>query len=683
MDVKKVVVTLCLATTYVAAHTGAIRNGDGFRVPSSSTLSQGFFFFSGNYETLSDGSPMAIDGFDDAGTGKEHEVPSNIPSSGGALQASYAPLDYFEFGIYQPVYYDGQIEDTDYKTSGFGDMQIYGKASLPTDFPLKPAISLEVFAPTGTKGAGFRPRRIWNIKDEEETTHAYTYGSWSIATTLFLTLDLFEIIQWNNYIGHFGTEYVMWGTGINLFPYKLISVILEVSGETKISSSRFANHLVKDGFRFSPAVKLHLPQNFNLLLGVDIGLDYFRGTNLHNGHQVTRKNNGKDIHYAVAGTPKISMTVGISKAIDFSWKDTDRDGIPDRLDMCPGSARDMVVNSRGCPVDEDQDGVLNIVDDCPGTPLGVKVDFLGCPLDQDKDGVPDYKDTCANTPEGMAVDAEGCKLDTDEDGIDDNADQCPGTRKDDPVDTKGCPLDEDHDGVLNENDACPGTPEGWKVNPFGCPLDEDRDGIPDEVDSCPGTELGETVNKEGCPVDTDEDGISDLHDVCPDTPKDYPVDKNGCPMDTDKDGVPDAIDQCPKTPAGAVVDSAGCIMDSDFDGVPDHLDKCPTTLPKVHVDENGCARNTKQNLSAIAKEIKFFKNSDKLIASSYTALNDVIMLMRKHHFTLEVSGPEGKIIAIAEYLDGKGFDSKLVTLTPKAGDIKFIAVGVKYEESKQ
>ena len=121
-------------------------------------------------------------------------------------------------------------------------------------------------------------------------------------------------------------------------------------------------------------------------------------------------------------------------------------------------------------------------------------------------------------------------------------------------------------------------------------------------------------------------------------------------------------------------------MDSDFDGVPDHLDKCPATLPKVKVDESGCARNTKQDLSAIAKEVKFFKNSDKLIASSYTALNDVIMLMRKHNFTLEVTGPEGKINSIGEYLKGKGFDSKLVTLTPKAGEIKFIATGVKYEE---
>ena len=111
--------------TYAFSHTEAIRNGDGFRVPSSTTLGQGFFFFSGNFENLSDGSPMAIDGFEDAGTGKEHEVPSNIPSSGGALQASYAPLDYFEFGIYQPFYYDGQMKETDSKTTGLGDMRTF------------------------------------------------------------------------------------------------------------------------------------------------------------------------------------------------------------------------------------------------------------------------------------------------------------------------------------------------------------------------------------------------------------------------------------------------------------------------------------------------------------------------------------------------------------------------------
>ena len=181
-------------------------------------------------------------------------------------------------------------------------------------------------------------------------------------------------------------------------------------------------------------------------------------------------------------------------------------------------------------------------------------------------------------------------------------------------------------------------------------------------------------------MDTDSDGVSDFNDRCPGTPENYPVDKNGCPLDTDGDRVPDAIDQCPKTVPGALVDSLGCTMDSDYDGVPDHKDKCPMTLPKIHVDENGCARSSKQSLGAIAKEMKFFKNSNKLIASSYTALNDVIELMRKYEFTLEVSGPEKKIRSIGEYLENKGFDSKLVTLNPTGSVIKFTAVGVKYEQ---
>ena len=57
--------------------------------------------------------------------------------------------------------------------------------------------------------------------------------------------------------------------------------------------------------------------------------------------------------------------------------------------------------------------------------------------------------------------------------------------------------------------------------------------------------------------------------------------------------------------------------------------------------------------------------------------------MRRHKFDNEVIGPEGNRAAILHYMEGKGFDSKQVTLTPKGGDIKLVAVDVKYEESKQ
>ena len=96
----------------------------------------------------------------------------------------------------------------------------------------------------------------------------------------------------------------------------------------------------------------------------------------------------------------------------------------------------------GAPEDTDKDGIPDAKDRCPGTPAGVVVDARGCPLDSDMDGVPDYKDSCPGTPAGVAVDAKGCPLqvDSDGDGVPDANDQCPGTPAGVKVDMKGCPL---------------------------------------------------------------------------------------------------------------------------------------------------------------------------------------------------------------------------------------------------
>jgi OOP family OmpA-OmpF porin len=89
-------------------------------------------------------------------------------------------------------------------------------------------------------------------------------------------------------------------------------------------------------------------------------------------------------------------------------KDSDRDGVPDNLDKCPGTPAGVDVDKVGCPLDSDKDGVPDYLDKCPGTPTGVKVDKIGCPLDSDKDGVPDYLDSCPGTPAGEKVDRFGC-----------------------------------------------------------------------------------------------------------------------------------------------------------------------------------------------------------------------------------------------------------------------------------
>jgi len=169
-------------------------------------------------------------------------------------------------------------------------------------------------------------------------------------------------------------------------------------------------------------------------------------------------------------------------------KDTDNDGVSDKLDKCPNTPAKVKVNIFGCPIDSDNDGVADYLDKCPDEAGLAKFD--GCP-DTDNDGVPDSKDNCANTPDKVKVDINGCPIDTDNDGVADYLDKCPkvfGLSK-----FNGCP-DTDKDGVPDSEDKCPAVAGLLKFN--GCP-DRDNDGVPDNLDKCPDV-AGIAANK-GCP----------------------------------------------------------------------------------------------------------------------------------------------------------------------------------------
>ncbi|HEV2355938.1 MAG TPA: OmpA family protein [Puia sp.] len=87
-------------------------------------------------------------------------------------------------------------------------------------------------------------------------------------------------------------------------------------------------------------------------------------------------------------------------------KDTDKDGIPDKQDMCP--LKPGVAKYHGCPVpDSDHDGIDDEHDSCPAVPGLAR--YHGCPI-PDKDG----------------------------DGVNDEADQCPDSAG--PASNHGCPL---------------------------------------------------------------------------------------------------------------------------------------------------------------------------------------------------------------------------------------------------
>jgi outer membrane protein OmpA-like peptidoglycan-associated protein len=153
--------------------------------------------------------------------------------------------------------------------------------------------------------------------------------------------------------------------------------------------------------------------------------------------------------------------------------------------------------------DSDKDGVIDRFDMCPNTPFGINVDEFGCPVktltDRDGDGVEDSFDKCPDTPYGVVVDKFGCPVDSDGDVVPDFIDKCPGTPIGFPVDEKGCPLDSDKDGVLDPFDECPDTPFDVRVNDKGCPIDSDSDGVPDYLDKCPQTPLNVEIDEFGCP----------------------------------------------------------------------------------------------------------------------------------------------------------------------------------------
>lgn len=244
--------------------------------------------------------------------------------------------------------------------------------------------------------------------------------------------------------------------------------------------------------------------------------DAYDGMCIHTVHVQT---NAADIHQNAADREKLDrvaktgecgysvnsddilsdkdMAVFVEKV--FFDKDSDRDGVGDRLDDCPDTPPELAVDEKGCPRDIDGDGVTDESDRCPDTPAGIKVDDGGCPLDGDEDGVPDYLDKCPNTPNEIQVGPQGCPLDSDADDVPDYLDKCPNTPRVVKVDVWGCPVDSDGDGVPDSLDECPGTPAGAQVGPRGCAIDSDGDGVFDYADECPNTPKRTTVDEKGCP----------------------------------------------------------------------------------------------------------------------------------------------------------------------------------------
>lgn len=665
---KKSLIILTSLVSATFAQVGIGRSNMGIHVPSAETMDQGMLFVSGSYEMVTDSKSMSLEGYYIDADGNRVEIDENAASNDESLFLSFGVIDNLELNFRLPFHYDSQIKGANSKSFGLGDIQLGAKGSFPISESWIFGASTELFIPLGSTQAGFRPRHRWYIRNNSNA-YAFTAKQFGMAGYVHATKNFGSTSSLNAYVGvlrsfNIPANHALWGVGYTILPEKILSVILEVSGETQIHSRNLLQNFLSSPFRFTPALRMHLPSHMDITISGDVGINYFLSKENKEGRPVNLKTSKDQVKYNALGSPNLGIGVTVSKRFNFSWADSDGDGVINREDMCPNTNLGMTVNARGCPVDEDEDGVLNIVDLCPGTLLGLEVDYNGCPIDADKDGVFDYQDKCLGTPAGFAVDAKGCTLDTDGDGIDDNNDKCPNSISGEPVDETGCPLDEDHDGVTNNLDQCPNTPAGVSIDANGCPLDFDKDGIPDDFDKCPNSTEGETVDSTGCPLDTDNDGVPDIKDKCPETEPGVMVDEVGCRVDKDGDGVFDDIDKCPNTPKGAPIDSLGCPIDSDGDGVADWYDQCPGSFKHVVVDSKGCPMNDRLNFNAIARRIKF-KADTTFLNSSYTALNDIVANMRQYPIALEIqcAAPQKSLAddrakAIYDYLERKGISEE-------------------------
>lgn len=192
----------------------------------------------------------------------------------------------------------------------------------------------------------------------------------------------------------------------------------------------------------------------NGTLNGGVGVTFWFGKNVGLTLQSTYKHTFED--QDEANVPRhIQHFAGLT--FKFGGKDTDKDGIFDKDDLCPEVPG--LVEFQGCP-DSDADGIQDSEDGCPNE--AGPAELNGCP-DRDGDGIADRDDNCPDVA-GLST-MMGCP-DSDSDGITDADDNCPNEAG--PKANNGCPWpDSDGDGVLDKDDLCPDV-KGTSSN-RGCP----------------------------------------------------------------------------------------------------------------------------------------------------------------------------------------------------------------------
>lgn len=467
---KRCIALFFLLSTLSYGQAGLEGGAEGLHQRNTKTVGQWGFSFGTGGKVSNDQWAMARGGNYSDENGKVHGIQDVALSFTGNINASLGLLPFVDVGAVWPIYYD-HVHDEDQESEangmlagGLGDLDVWVKVRAPLGDEhsvFSVAGMLEVFAPTGKKTAGIRPRHVWNL-NANGYTDPYTAGNLALAYGVIGSADLSYTrrkfpIRINAFasfvyaIDSHEPNAFMYALGANLYTIENMDFFIEYSGEMRVQNKGYPIDPFVDPMYITPGVRFTIFDGIDVALGFEISgrnfiNPYFSGKKEVEGcedYQVNFKGKGGN-RATYCYTPgemyglvaMANWTFGGTTAI----YDEDEDGVSDKYDLCAHTPYLIKVDKEGCPYDDDKDGVPNELDVCGKTPAGAVVDSIGCPFDSDNDKVLDGIDKCPNSKLGAFVNEFGCERDVDQDGVPDDEDICPNTLKDVEVDSVGCPI---------------------------------------------------------------------------------------------------------------------------------------------------------------------------------------------------------------------------------------------------
>ena len=217
-------------------------------------------------------------------------------------------------------------------------------------------------------------------------------------------------------------------------------------------------------------------------VGIDFGVKYQR---LFNQNEDMSGESTGSLGRGDIQTGNLSAGFGITLRFGGS-KDTDGDGLEDRLDKCPFVPEDFdgFEDEDGCPEgDNDNDGLVDLVE--TNTGVFISADSTGTDpnlADTDMDEVNDYEEIYTYMTNPISVDTDGDSLSdgdeinnykTDPNSVDTDGDELSDYDEIFIHQTDPKNVDTDGDGFMDGNDKCPLKSETF--NGF-----QDDDGCPDK-----------------------------------------------------------------------------------------------------------------------------------------------------------------------------------------------------------